>query len=126
MMRDDLWLFVDNWRRWARSTGGPARYQCPLGRMYVPSKDELEGNGEWVSRATPAKIPIDVESARKTEVAILDLPREPFDQPRLIVYHFLMPGHRHSQNCRRMRVKTWAYDESLAEALRNLQKELGL
>lgn len=117
---------LDNWRRWARWS--PGRYRSLLGRLYVPSADELidQETGEWISKPKPPSIPIDEADALKVERAILALNRRPFDAPRLLVYHYLSPGHKFAQTCRRLGVKTYAYDDTVALALAQLKRRLGL
>ena len=121
-----LHQLIDNWRRWARTS--PARYRSLLGRLYVPSADELtdQETGQWISKPKPPRIPVDEAQALKVERAILSLNRLPFDAPRLIVYHYLTPGHKFTQTCRRLGVKVYRYDDSLAEALKELGRRLEL
>jgi hypothetical protein len=120
-----LFSMLDNWKRWAR--GAPGTYQSLLGRLYVPSPDEIDKDtGEWVGKSRPARMPIDELQALKVERAILRLPRRPFDAPRLIVYHHLTPGKSHAYTCRRLGVKVYQYEETLGNAHNQLKRELGL
>ncbi len=129
MTRDSdtiLFAMIDNWRRWARWS--PGKYSSMLGRLYVPSVDELvdKSTGEWVSKAKRPSIPVDEADALRVERAILRLNRKPFDAPRLLVYHYLTPGHQFKQTCRRLGVKSYAYDETVALAHASLKRELRL
>jgi hypothetical protein len=99
-----------------------------LGRLYVPSADELvdEATGEWISKPKPPRIPINEIQAMMVEQAILRMPRRPYDRPRLVVYHYLTPGHKFKQTCRRLGVKSYAYEEAVLETLSVLRRELSL
>ncbi len=125
-MAGNLQGYLDNWIRWARQ--GNPQYRSLLGRMYVPSKDELIEDGQWISKPSGPSIPIDEASAVKVEKAILSLPTDKFDQPKLIVWHFIDSRHaplsKHGKKCRQMRVKLYKYDECLKIALANLQRLL--
>lgn len=124
MSDDYLHSMLDNWRRWARWS--PGRYRSLLGRLYVPSADELvdEATGEWIGKPKPPRIPVDEAQAVKVERAILNLSRRPYDRPRLVVYHYLTPGYKFKQTCRRLGVKSYAYDEAILETLGALRREL--
>lgn len=115
---------MDNWARWARQ--GRAGYKSLLGRLYVPSKDELVEEGQWVSKPSSPAIPIDDKAALKMEKAILRLPTDKFDMPKLIVWHYIHSKYasesRHYKTCRKMRVKVYRYNDHLKDALQILER----
>lgn len=127
-MAGDLQRYIDNWIRWARQSPGPRQYRSPLGRLYIRSKDEMDENGEWVSTPSEPVRPIDEKEAKRVNDAILSLPTDRFDQPKLIVWHFIHSKYSsakaHYITCRKMRIKARNYDECLKLALANLEAKL--
>lgn len=110
-----------NWSNWARASSG--RQVSIIGQFYKPGPYEAE-NGELVSNNRPSQPVIDILDAERTEKAILKLPKEPYNAPRLIVYHYVTPYLPLRRECRKMGVKVYRYEECLSETLNNLKQAL--
>ena len=96
---------IDNWKRWARSTGRSAHVCQSIESRYTSPQT-------W--HPTAISIPIDIKDALAVEKAITALPGA---HKGVVVYFVIYPGQDPFKVAKKLAIKRWSMDGLFAKAM---------